>query len=302
MAVITTGLHPKAVWPGVKVWFGRAYDEYQPQYTDLVDVETSDKAYEEEVESTGFGLASVKAQGASIAYDSDSQGYTKRYTNVTYGIGYMVTEEELEDNLYEEVSKRRAPDLAFALRQTKENVVANLFNRGFNSSYLGGDAIEFFSTAHPTKFGNQSNHLTTAADMSEASIEDMVTQIRKAKNARGMNIRLMPKTLHIPTDLEFEAHRILNSVLQNDTAMNAVNVLKSTGAIPGGIKVNQYFTDTDAWYMRTNVRHGLKLYQRRGVKIQKDNDFDTSNAKVKATERYIPGWSDWRAAWGSPGA
>lgn len=298
---ITTGLHPKALWPGVKAWFGRAYDEYEPQYMDLADVETSDKAYEEEVETTGFGLASIKPQGNSLNYDSDSQGYTKRYTHVTYAIGYMVTEEELEDNLYAEVSKRRAPDLAFALRQTKENVVANIFNRAFNSNYPGGDSKEFIATDHSTLYGNQSNELATAADLSEAAIEDMVIQIRQATNARGLKIRLQPRSLHVPTDLEFEANRILMSVLQNDTANNAVNVLKATGAIPQGIKVNQYLTSATAWFMRTNARHGAKLFQRRPVRVAKDNDFDTSNAKTKASERYSVGWSDWRAYYGTPG-
>jgi hypothetical protein len=301
VTAITTGLHPKALWPGVLAWFGRAYDEYAPQYVDLVDVETSDKSYEEEVETTGFGMAGIKGQGASINYDSDSQGYTARYTHVTYGIGYMVTEEELEDDQYADVSKRRAPDLAFALRQTKENVVANKFNRAFNSSYAGGDGVELCSTAHVTINGNQSNRLATDADISEAAIEDMIIQIRTATNARGLKIRLQPQSLHIPTNLEFEAYRILNSVNQNDTANNAVNVLKATGSLPKGIKSNQYLTDTDAWFLRTNVRHGMKLFQRRGVKVAKDNDFDTSNAKVKATERYSVGWSDWRCYYGTPG-
>lgn len=298
---ITTGLHPKALWPGVKAWFGRAYDEYQPQYTDLVDVETSDKAYEEEVESTGFGLAGIKPQGNSINYDSDSQGYTARYTHVTYGIGYMVTEEELEDDLYADVSKRRAPDLAFALRQTKENVVANKFNRAFNSAYKGGDGKEMIATDHPTLHGDQSNELATAADLSESAIEDMVTQIRQATNARGLKIRLQPVSLHIPTGLEWEANRILMSVLQNDTANNAINVLKATGAIPQGIKPNQYFTSSSAWFIKTNARHGAKLFQRRAVKLERDNDFDTSNAKVKSTERYSVGHSDWRCYYGTPG-
>src|SRR3990167_1247542 len=162
--VITTGNHPKALWPGVAFWFGRTYDEYSPEYTDLVDTDTSDKMYEEGVESTGFGLATVKPQGESISYDSDSQGYTKRFTHLVYGIGYMVTEEELEDNQYEEVSKRRAPDLAFSLRQTKENVVALMYSRGFNSSYPQGDAKEWFATDHPTMDGTQSNELANAAD------------------------------------------------------------------------------------------------------------------------------------------
>ena len=298
--IITTGNHPAALWPGVNAFFGRAYDEYEPQYTALVDVETSDKKYEEEVESTGFGLAHVKPESASITYDSDGQGYTARYTHVTYGLGYTVTEEELEDNLYEAVSKRRAPDLAFALRQTKENVVANVYNRATNASYTGGDGVSLGSTSHPTPNGTQSNRLATDADLSEAAIEDMVIQIRQAKNARGMRIKLMPRSLVVPAQLEFEAARILNSVLQNDTANNAVNVLKAMGTIPR-VDVNQYLTSSTRWFIRTNARHGLKLFQRRKVKFENDSEFDTSNAKAKATERYSTGWTDWRAIYMTDG-
>lgn len=299
--VITTGAHPKALWPGVKNWFGRAYDEYEAQYPDLVDEETSEKAYEEEVESTGFGLATTKPQGESITYDSDSQGYTARYTHVVYGIGYVVTEEELEDNLYADVSRRRAPDLAFSLRQTKENVVANKYNRAFNSSYTGGDGKELLATDHPSLSGSQSNELSTPADLSESSIEDLVTQIRQAKNSRGMAIRLQPKSLVVPVQLDFEAHRILDSVQQSGTANNDINVLRSTKVIPQGIKCNQYLTSDSQWYIRTNARHGMKLFKRRAVVFKMDNDFDTANAKAKATERYAVGWTDWRGLYGSAG-
>lgn len=299
--IITTGAHPKALWPGVKNWFGRAYDEYEAQYPDLVEVDTSEKAYEEEVESTGFGLATTKPQGESITYDSDSQGYTARYTPVVYGIGYIVTEEELDDNLYADVSRRRAPDLAFSLRQTKENVVANKYNRAFNASYTGGDGVTLLSTSHPSLAGNWSNKLSTPADFSESACEDLVTQIRQAKNSRGMAIRLQPVSLHVPVQLDFEAHRVLDSVLQNDSANNAINVLRSTKVIPKGVVCNQYFTSDSAWFIRTNARHGLKLFQRKDVAFKMDNDFDTSNAKAKATERYSVGWTDPRALYGSEG-
>lgn len=299
--VITTGNHPRALWPGVAAWFGREYDQYDPQYVDLVKVETSDKNYEEQTESTGFGLASIKGQGESINYTVDSQGYTSRWTHVTYGTGYIVTEEEIEDNLYEEVSRRRAPDLAYSLRQTKENVVALKFSRAFSGSYLGADGASFISLSHPTIYGNQSNRLTTDADLSETAIEDLVVQIRNATNARGLAIRLNPLSLHIPTALEFDANRIYSSVLQNDTASNAVNVLKMLGIFPKGIKMNRYFTSTTAWFVRTTARHGVTLYQRRAVKFERDNDFDTSNAKAKATERYSINHGDWREYYGTPG-
>jgi len=301
MAVITTGNHPRALWPGVAGWFGRAYNEYAPQYTDLVSVETSDKNYEEKSESTGFGLASMKPQGESISYQTDSQGYTSRWTHIVYGSGFIVTEEELEDNLYEEVSKRRAPDLAYALRQTKENVVALKFSRAFSASYLGADGASFISLTHPSINGNQSNRLTTDADISETAIEDLTIQIRNTTNARGLAIQLQTLSLHIPVALEFEAHRIYDSVLQNDTASNAVNVIKMMGLFPKGIKVNRYLTSSTAWYMRTDARHGVTLYQRRPVKFMRDNDFDTSNAKAKATERYSINHGDWREYFGTPG-
>lgn len=299
--VITTGSHPRSLWPGVHAWFGRAYDEYVPEYRDLVDVETSDKAYEEEVESTGFGLAAVKPQGRGFNYDTDQQGYTARYTHLMYASGYIVTEEELEDSLYADVSKRRAPDLAFSLRQTKENVVAAVYNRAFNAGFTGGDNVSLINAAHPTLFGNQSNQLVNNADVSEAAFEDMAIQIGQTRNARGLIVKLMAESIHVGIAQEFEVVRILKSVLQNDTGLNAINALKATGAFPGGCKVNHFFTSDSAWFVRTNIRHGMKLFQRRAVKFEKDNDFDTSNAKAKATERYSVGWSDWRALFGSPG-
>lgn len=300
MAVIGTGNHPKSLWPGVKHWFGRKYDEYSPQYTDLCTVETSDKAYEEEVESTGFGIAGIKPQGESINYQTDSQGYTSRWTNVTYGSGFIVTEEELEDDLYEEVSKRRAPNLAFSLRIAKENVVAQKFNRGFNVLYPGGDGSPLISATHGSIFGPQSNQLTTSADISETAIEDLLIQIKNATDARGLPIRLMSESLHVPNASEFEALRIYNSVLQNDTANNAVNVLKMSGTFPKGIKANRFFTSTSAWFIRTTSDRGMTLYQRRPVRIERDSDFDTSNAKTKATERYSVNWGDWREWFGAP--
>ena len=302
MAVITTGNHPKALWPGIKAFFGRQYNEHQIEYTDLFDEDTSDKNYEELVELTGFGLAPIKTEGASVQYDSETQGYTRRATHVAYGLGYICTREELDDNQYEIVSKRRSKALAFAMRQTKENVGANVYNRGFNSSYTGGDGKELLATDHPTQDGTQSNELATAADLSEASLEDIVIQIMGAKNSRGLAINLMPKKLIVPRQEWFNANRILKSVLQNNSAENAINALKSTNAIPGGIAVNHYLTDTDAWFVRTNVPEGMKCFNRVKLEFKQDNDFDTENAKAKAYERYSFVWGDWRAVYGSPGA
>jgi hypothetical protein len=301
MATITTGAHPKALWPGIKEWFGRTYEEHPEEWVDLVDRETSDKAYEEDVEITSFGLAPVKQQGGSINYDVESQGMVVRYTHVAYALGYVVTFEELRDDLYEVVSKRRAKMLAFSMRQTKENVVANIYNRAFNSSYTGGDSQPLISTAHPTLSGNQSNQLTTAADLSEAAIEDLTIQIMQAKNNKGLLISLMPQSLHIPPQQWYEANRILKSVLQNDTANNAINVLKAINVFPKGIKMNHYFTSATAWFIRTNAPAGMKYYERDAIMFDQDNDFDTKNAKAAAYERYSAGWSDWRGAFGTPG-
>lgn len=299
---IATGNHPKALWPGIKAWWGRVYDEHKPEYTDLFDMEKSSQNYEEDVQVTGFGLAPVKPQGTSVHYDSETQGYSTRYTHVVYALGYIVTREELEDNLYATVSKRRAGALAFSMRQTKENVAAQVYNRYATAGYTGGDGSVLLVTSHATTSGSQSNILSTAADISEAAIEDLLTQIMAATNDRGLKISLMPRSLHVHRNDWFEANRILKSVLQNDTANNAVNVLRATNALPGGIFVNHYFTDTDAWFVRTNVPRGMIGYQRRPVEFTQDNDFDTENAKAKNTERYSFGWTDWRALYGSAGA
>jgi hypothetical protein len=301
MAVITTGTHPKALWPGIKAWFGRSYDEHQVEYTDLFDVETSDKAYEEEVEITGFGLAPVKPQGSGINYDTEAQGAITRYTHVAYALGYIVTFEELRDNLYEVVSKRRAQQLAFSMRQSKENVCANVYNNAFSSSYVGGDGVSMINSAHPTLNGNQSNVLTTAADLSELAIEDMIIQVMQMTNNRGMKISGLPQSLHVPPNLWFEAERIYKSVLQNDTSNNAINVLKATSAFPKGIKVNHYFSSQTAWFIRTNIPRGTQYFQRDELTFDRDNDFDTKNAKAASYERYSAGWSDFRGVFGTPG-
>jgi len=197
---------------------------------------------------------------------------------------------------------QRTGSLAFSMRQTKENVVANLYNRAFNSSYTGADGVSLLSTAHPTLSGNQANKLTTDADISEAALEDMVVLIGQAVNSRGLRISLQAQSLHIPVQLQFEAARILKSVQQNDTANNAINALKAMGAYPNGVKVNHYFSDADAWFIRTNAPEGLKLFQRTEAEFKQDGDFDTDNLKYKAYERYSTGWSDFRSLYGSQGA
>lgn len=300
--VINTGSIAKLLWPGLNAVWGKEYTEHPAEWRDLVDVETSDKMYEEDVLVPGFGLAPVKTEGAAVQYDSTQQGYTSRYTNVAYALGFIVTREAIDDNQYERRAIGSTKDLAFSLRQTKENVVANIFNRGFNSSYVGGDGKELLATDHPTQAGTFSNELAVAADLSEASLEDICVQIMNATNDRGLKISLMPRSLHVPTALTFEATRILKSQLQNDTANNAINALRSMGMFPEGVKVNHYFTESDAWFVRTNATRGTKLFQRTSAEFAQDNDFDTSNLKYKAYERYVAGWTDPRGVYGSAGS
>jgi len=297
--VITTGAHPKDLWPGVQKWFGRTYDEHQVEYTDLFETMGSDKAYEEHVLVTGFGLAPQKAEGASVSYDSESQGFTKRYVHVAYALGYIVSFEALRDGKYMEVSKQRSSALAFSMRQTKENVGANVYNRAFTSGYNGGDGKELLATDHPSKAGTWSNELSPAADLSEAAIEDLCIQIANAKNDRGLKISLMPRCLIVPPALQFEAHRIVKSVLQNDTANNAVNAIRAMNMFPEGIKMNHYLSDANNWFIRTNCPSGMVHMDRDILPLEQDNDFDTKNAKAFKYERYVFGWTDPRGLYGS---
>ena len=234
-------------------------------------------------------------------YTSMKQGWLKRYSHIVYGMGYIVSEEEIEDNLYDKVSRSYAAALAFSMNQTKENVCANVYNRLTNTSYTGGDGSALGVTDHTTRTGSQSNILATAADLSEASLEDMVLQIMDAKDDEGLNIAITPKCLVLPNELIFEAQRILKSQLQSDSANNDTNALRTMGIIPKVVS-NHYLTDADAWFIRTNVPNGMKMYMRRAMKFARDNDFDTGNAKAKCTERYSVGWTDWRNLYATPGA
>jgi hypothetical protein len=302
MAVITTGSHPKALWPGVYAWFGAKYNEHPAYYEKLFDVKTSRKNFEEMVQQTGFGLAPVKAEGASTAYQGHVQGYVARGTHVAYSLGYIVTREELADNLYEEVSMRRAGSLAFSMASTRNHIGANVYNRAFTSTYTGGDAKELCATDHPSVSGNQSNELATPADFSEAALEDLTIQIMNATDPQGLRISLTPKSLIGPNELVYEFERVLKSSLRVDSANNDINALKSMGVIPEAVN-NPYLTDTDAWFIRTNgVEAGICWFDREPVQFTKDVDFDTDNAKAKAYMRLVAFWGDWRAVYGSPGA
>lgn len=302
--IINTGTHPKALWPGVYAMFGMSY-QGRDEWRDLVTVTTSDKNREEMTQNNGFGLAAIKEQGGSIGYDATSQGGTAIAYHVVYGLGYIITEEAIEDNLYEKLATARARALKKAMIETKNTVVANWFNRGFDTNYnVGPDVKPMFSASHPSSSGNQSNLLSTPADMSEASLEDLVIQINGATDDRGNNVMLQTRSLHIPRQLEFEAARILKSIQQNDTANNAINAMKAQGTFPEGFKVNHFFTDPDAFFIKTDglVDGELTLFQRRELAFMKDNDFGTGNALAKATERYSLQVGDFRGYYASAGA
>ena len=301
--VITTSHFGKALWPGINAWYGKAYEDYPVEYTDLFDTFKSSKAFEEDVMVSSFGLAPVKEEGAPIQYDSEQQGFISRYSHVTYALGFIITREMFDDDQYDIVGQRRAQALARSMRQTKETVAANVYNRAFNSSYTGGDGKELCATDHPNVAGGTwSNELTTAADLSEAALEQAIIDMMAWTDDRGLLIAAMPEKLIIPPELVFEAERILETPLRVGTADNDVNALKNLGKFRGGVTVNHYLTDADAWFIRTNVANGMKHFERKADSFAEDNDFDTDNAKFKASARYSFGWSDPRGIFGSPGA
>ncbi|CAB4120858.1 hypothetical protein UFOVP2_33 [uncultured Caudovirales phage] len=300
--IINTGSHPKALWPGVHAFWGQIFNEHPPEYPDLFDIEKSDQAYEEDVQITGFGLAQVKPEGSPMAYDSETQGPVTRYVHVAYALGYVVTYEELRDNLYETVSMRRAKANAFSMVQTLENIAAGFYNRAFNSSYTLADGQPALSTAHPfTTGGSGSNVLSPAADLSEAALEDICIQIMGFQTDRGLLVNFMPLSLHVPRQEWYNANRIMKSVLQSSTANNDINALKATNAFPKGIKLNHYLTAPHAWFVRTNAMNGLQFFWRDEPTFDMDNDFDTKNAKAATYMRFSLGMTDWRGLAGSNG-
>ncbi len=301
--VITTGSHPKALWPGVHDFWGQIYDEHATEYVDLYDQDESDKSYEEDVQITGFGLAPVKPQGQPLTYDSEVQGPVQRYTHIAYALGYIVTYEELRDNLYEVVSMRRAKANAFSMAVTIETVAAFLYNNAFSTTFFTtGDGAALVSASHVnTTGGTYSNALTPAADLSEAALEDMCIQIMGVQTDRGLNVSVMPESLHIARQEWFNANRILKSVLQSDSANNNINVLKATNAFPKGIKMNHYFTSPHAWFVRTNCPNGMTMFWRDRPMFDQDNDYDTKNAKSASYMRFSVGATDPRGIFGSNG-
>ena len=302
MSVMNSGTFAKALWPGVNAWYGKAYNEYEVEFEKLFDKHTSNRAYEEDVGLSSFGLAIQKPEGSPIAYDQERQGFTSRYTHAVFALGFIITREIMEDDLYDIVGQNKAKGLAYSIRQTKEILGANVYNRAFSSSYVGGDGQALLSNAHPNVAGGTySNVIATAADLSEAALEQAVIDIAGYTNDRGLRIAVKPKTLILPYQLQFEAARILKTVGRVGTNNNDINALNNMGMFKD-VVINHYLTDSDAWFIRTDVTNGMKYFSRRDDEFGMDNDFDTENAKFKASFRASWGWTDPKGLYGSPGA
>lgn len=303
MGVISTGNLPKLLWPGVNAIYGRAYAEHKREYPSIFKTYQSRQYFEEDIGVTGFGLAPILPEGESVTYDTMYQGYISRYTHVEYALGFIITKNMYNDNRYQNAMITKSQGLAFSMNTTRETVGANVLNRAFSSSYTGGDGLELCSAVHTNiSGGTYQNELTTAADFSEASLEQACIDIGKWTNDRGLQIAVRPLRLIGPPDLEFDFIRVLQSTLQSDSGENNINALRVSQKIPEGYQINHYLTDTDAWFIITNCPDGLKHFEREKDAFDKENDFDTSNAKFKATARYSFGWTDPKGIYGSPGA
>lgn len=300
--VITSSSFAKLLWPGINAIYGKAYNDYPEEWKQLgFEINKSSKAYEEDVGLSSFGLAAVKTEGGPISYDTERQGFTTRYNHVVYALGFIITREIYEDDQYDQVGKRKANALARSMKQTKEIVAANIFNRATTSGYTGGDGKTLLASDHPNVAGGSwSNMPSTASDLSEAALEQAYIDIAAFRDDRGLLIAAKPKKLIIAPSNAFEAKRILGSDGRVGTDNNDLNAVKTMGIIPE-FTVNHYLTDSDQWTIVTDVADGLKYFERRGDQFEMDNDFDTENAKYKATARYSFGWSDPRCVYGSLG-
>ena len=291
----------KQLLPGLNAIFGLEYAAVDEEHMPLFDIESSDRAFEEEVLMTGFGAAPTKAEGSAVVYDTAQESWTSRYTHETVALAFAVTEEAMEDNLYDTFAKIRARALARAMAQTKQVKAANVYNNGFSAAYPGGDAVALFSSAHPTiGDGNQSN-LETAADLAEGTLETAIINTHKIKDDRGIFIGASPVSLHVAPDGQFDADRILASPGRPSSPNNDINAVRNLGLVPEGYYVNRRFTDADAWFLRNDCPNGTKLFVRAPLATKMEPDFDTGNLRFKARERYSFGWSDWRQWRGNAG-
>ena len=293
----------KELEPGLNALFGLEYKNYENQHTEIFDIENSDRAFEEEVMLSGFANAAVKAEGSAVTFDTANEAFTSRYTHETIALAFAITEEAIEDNLYDRIATRYTKALARSMAQTKQIKAANVLNNGFNSSFPGGDGKELFATDHPTQSaGTLANELSTSADLSETSLEQAMIDIAAFKDERGFKIAARGLKLIIPSELQFTAERILRSPARVGTADNDLNALSSKGMLPQGYVVNNYLTDTDAFFIKTDIPNGMKMFNRANLKTAMEGDFDTGNVRYKARERYSFGFSDWRGMFASEGA
>jgi hypothetical protein len=298
---ITRAQQQKQLLPGLhKVW-GDEYKQYPPQWSEIFQRQTSKRSFEEEQKISMFGLAAVKNEGASITYDTAQEAFTARYTHTTYALGFAITEEAIEDNLYIPVAGRYTKALARSMAHTQEIVAASILNNGFTSG-LGGDGVVLFSTAHPlVNGGTNSNRPTTGVDLNETALDAARIQIAKWVDERGLLIQAQPTKMIIPVEYAWTAERLLKTVLRPGTSNNDINSIVSTSFLPGGYVVNNRLTDPNAWFLKTDVPDGLKMFERVPVKFSDDGDWETGNMRYKARMRFSVGWSDPLGIWGSPG-
>ena len=293
----------KELLPGLNALFGLEYEKYGEEHAEIYETETSDRSFEEETKLSGFGAAPVKNEGAAIAYDNAQEAFTARYNHETISMGFSITEEAIEDNLYDSLSARYTKALARAMAYTKQVKAAAILNSAFDPAVTYGDGVELCSTAHPlVSGGTNSNEPATGADLNETSLEASVIQIANWTDERGLLIASKPRKLVVPPDLQFVATRLLETELRVNTADNDINAIRSMGSIPEGYTVNHYLTDTNAWFLMTDIPNGLKHFVRTPMQTSMDADFDTGNSRYKARERYSFGVSDPLAIFGSPGA
>jgi len=293
----------KELLPGLNALFGLEYAKYGEEHKEIFETEASDRSFEEETKLSGFGSAPVKSEGSAIEYDNAQEAFTARYTHETVAMGFAITEEAIEDNLYDSLSSRYTKALARAMAYTKQVKAASILNNAFNSNFKFGDGVELCSTAHPLVNGaTNSNEPTTPADLNETSLEAAIIQIGGWTDERGLLIASQAKKLIIPSNLQFVATRLLETEGRVATADNDLNALRSNGSIPEGYAINHYLTDTDAWFLMTDVPNGLKHFTRSPMSTSMDADFDTGNSRYKARERYSFGVSDPLGIFGSPGA
>ena len=293
----------KELLPGLNALFGLEYARYGEEHKEIFETETSERSFEEETKLSGFSAAPVKNEGSAIAYDNAQEVFTARYNHETIALGFSLTEEAIEDNLYDSLSSRYTKALARAMAYTKQTKAAAVLNNGFSSSYLGGDGQPLFSASHPlVSGGTNSNIPPTPADLNETSLEAAVIQIAAWTDERGLLIAAQPRKLVVPPRLMFVSTRLLETELRVSTADNDINALKSNGSIPEGYTVNHFLTDTDAWFLTTDVPNGLKHFVRSPLAQSMDGDFDTGNVRYKSRERYSFGWSDPLGMFASAGA